>query len=89
MPHIVMYASSWCPYCLRAKSLLDKKKAAFQWISVDGKPDVRAHMTQLTGRTSVPQILIDDQPIGGCDDLYALERQGKLDALLTSPPNDP
>ena len=66
----------------RAKALLEKKGVAFEEIKVDGKPQVRAEMAQKAGRTSVPQIWIGDKHIGGCDDLYALERAGKLDALL-------
>ncbi len=89
MPNILMYASSWCPYCLRAKALFDKKKVNYQWISVDGQREVREQMTERTGRTSVPQIFIDDRHIGGCDELYALEKQGELDRLLfpASPSN--
>ncbi len=77
-----MYSSDYCPYCMRAKALLEKKGVAFAEIKVDGKPQVRADMTQKAGRTSVPQIWIGDLHVGGCDDLFALERAGKLDALL-------
>jgi glutaredoxin 3 len=82
MPRIVVYSSDWCPYCNRAKALLAKKGAAFEEIRVDGQPALRAQMAQKAGRTSVPQIWIDDLHVGGCDDLYALERAGKLDPLL-------
>ncbi len=82
MNTIVIYCSNWCPYCIRAKQLLDSKGAVYEEISVDGKPDVRAAMAQKAGRTSVPQIWIGEQHVGGCDDLFALERAGKLDALL-------
>jgi glutaredoxin 3 len=82
MPRIVVYSSDWCPYCSRAKALLAKKGAAFEEIRVDGQPQLRAEMTKKAGRTSVPQIWIDDLHVGGCDDLYALERAGKLDPLL-------
>nr|WP_298141650.1 glutaredoxin 3 [uncultured Pseudomonas sp.] len=82
MPHIVIYSSDWCPYCIRAKQLLVGKGVAFEEIKVDGKPDVRAEMTRKARQTSVPQIWIGDHHVGGCDDLYALERAGKLDALL-------
>ena len=82
MPHIVIYSSDWCPYCIRAKQLLAGKGVAFEEIKVDGKPDVRAEMTRKARQTSVPQIWIGDHHVGGCDDLYALERAGKLDALL-------
>ena len=82
MSQVVVYSSDYCPYCIRAKQLLQSKKVAFEEIKVDGKPAVRAEMAQKAGRTSVPQIWIGTQHIGGCDDLFALERAGKLDALL-------
>lgn len=82
MAAVLIYSSDWCPYCIRAKQLLQKKGVAFEEIKVDGKPDVRAEMTRKARQTSVPQIWIGDLHIGGCDDLYALERAGKLDALL-------
>ncbi|WP_397450981.1 glutaredoxin 3 [Pseudomonas sp. NA-150] len=82
MADVIVYSSDWCPYCIRAKQLLQKKGVAFDEIKVDGKPQVRAEMTQKAGRTSVPQIWIGASHVGGCDDLFALERAGKLDALL-------
>ena len=82
MKPVIVYSSDYCPYCMRAKYLLQSKGVSFQEIKVDGKPQVRAEMTQKAGRTSVPQIWIGAKHIGGCDDLYALERAGKLDALL-------
>ena len=82
MAEIVVYSSAWCPYCIRAKHLLDSKGVRYEEISVDGNPAVRAEMTRKAGRTSVPQIWIGQSHVGGCDDLYALERAGKLDALL-------
>jgi len=82
MSHVVVYSSDYCPYCSRAKYLLASKGVAFEEIKVDGKPQLRAEMTKKAGRTSVPQIWIGEKHIGGCDDLYALERAGKLDALL-------
>ncbi|AUZ44307.1 glutaredoxin 3 [Pseudomonas orientalis] len=84
MSQVVVYSSDYCPYCIRAKQLLQSKKVAFEEIKVDGKPQVRAEMAQKAGRTSVPQIWIGDRHIGGCDDLMALERAGKLDALLSA-----
>ena len=82
MSNVIVYSSDYCPYCVRAKQLLANKGVAFEEIKVDGKPQIRAAMTQKAGRTSVPQIWIGEKHIGGCDDLYALERAGKLDALL-------
>ncbi|XXF08273.1 glutaredoxin 3 [Pseudomonas sp. D2-3] len=84
MAKVVIYSSDWCPYCIRAKQLLNSKSVSFDEIRVDGKPDVRAEMTRRAGRTSVPQIWIGDTHVGGCDDLFALERAGKLDALLSA-----
>lgn len=82
MSEVIVYSSDYCPYCSRAKHLLASKGVAFEEIKVDGKPQLRAEMTKKAGRTSVPQIWIGEKHIGGCDDLYALERAGKLDALL-------
>ncbi|MGY3640568.1 glutaredoxin 3 [Pseudomonas sp. PK-RTE-24] len=82
MSEVIVYSSDYCPYCSRAKHLLASKGVAFEEIKVDGKPQLRAEMTKKAGRTSVPQIWVGAKHIGGCDDLYALERAGKLDALL-------
>lgn len=82
MARVVMYSSQWCPFCVRAKQLLERKGVSFEDISVDGRPAVRNEMARKAGRTSVPQIWINDFHVGGCDDLYALERAGRLDALL-------
>ncbi|AEF23860.1 MULTISPECIES: glutaredoxin 3 [Pseudomonas] len=84
MAKVVIYSSDWCPFCIRAKQLLTSKSVSFDEIRVDGKPDVRAEMTRKAGRTSVPQIWIGETHVGGCDDLFALERAGKLDALLNA-----
>ena len=80
---ITVYSSDWCPFCTRAKMLLDQKGVTYEEIKVDNQPSKRAQMTKLSGRTSVPQIFIDNTHVGGCDDLYALERQGQLDTLLS------
>lgn len=83
MKHVEIYTSSTCPFCIRAKALLDQKSISYEEISVDGKPDVRAKMTERAGgKTSVPQIFIAGNGIGGCDDLHALEAAGKLDSML-------
>ena len=82
MAKVVIYSSDWCPFCVRAKNLLEKKSIAFEEIRVDGKPEVRAAMAKKAGRTSVPQIWIDELHVGGCDELFALERSGQLDPLL-------
>ena len=82
MKPVIVYSSDYCPYCSRAKYLLQSKGVAFEEIKVDGKPQVRAEMSRKAGRTSVPQIWIGDTHVGGCDELHALERAGKLDTLL-------
>ncbi|AXM96996.1 glutaredoxin 3 [Pseudomonas plecoglossicida] len=84
MKPVIVYSSDYCLYCMRAKYLLESKGVAFEEIKVDGKPQLRAEMSQKAGRTSVPQIWIGTTHVGGCDDLYALERAGKLDALLAA-----
>jgi glutaredoxin 3 len=83
MPHIDIYTTPTCPYCIRAKELLRRKGAVFTEISVEGDPAGRAAMTERAGGAStVPQIFIDGRHIGGCDDLYALDAKGGLDPLL-------
>lgn len=84
MAHVTVYSSDFCPYCMRAKALLRKKAVPFEEICVDGRSDLRAEMTARAGRTTVPQIWINGQHVGGCDDLHALERSGELDALLAA-----
>ena len=82
MVDVVIYSSDYCPYCMRAKQLLNNKGVAFNEIKVDGEPALRAEMVRKAGQTSVPQIWIGSTHVGGCDDLFALDRAGKLDALL-------
>jgi glutaredoxin 3 len=83
MQKVLIYTTPYCPFCLMAKRLLTKKGAAFQEIDVSGNPDLRAEMRRKAGGLStVPQIWIGDRHVGGCDELYALEQAGKLDALL-------
>jgi len=82
MAKVTIYSSDYCPYCSRAKALLQARGADYEEIVVDGKPDVRARMTEITGRTSVPQIFIGDTHVGGCDDLHALDGRGGLVPLL-------
>jgi glutaredoxin 3 len=83
MPKIEIYTTSTCPYCYRAKSLLNAKKAPFIEIDVSRDPALRAKMTaRANGKHTVPQIFIDDQHIGGCDDLHDLDDSGELDPLL-------
>lgn len=85
MPEITMYSTGVCPYCVNAERLLiSKGVTGIQKIRVDLEPDKRIEMLQRTGRRTVPQIYIGAHYVGGCDDLYALERAGELDALLAS-----
>jgi glutaredoxin 3 len=80
---VVIYTKSYCPYCVRAKYLLNKKGAAYEEIDVTNDPATQEAMSQRAeGRKTVPQIFINDKPIGGCDDLYALDAKGELDKLL-------
>lgn len=83
--NVTVYRTDWCPYCQRAEALLrNKPAAAVELIDVDTVPGARARMVELAGRTSVPQIFIGDTHIGGCDELVALEREGRLDSMLAS-----
>jgi glutaredoxin 3 len=78
-----MYSSGMCPYCYRAKALLQQKGVAFREISVDMNPQARREMREKAGGVNtVPQIWVGDTHVGGCDDLYALDARGKLDPLL-------
>jgi glutaredoxin 3 len=82
MAEIEIYTQDWCPYCARAKHLLDAKGVAYREIEAPGGSPERAESRQRSGQSSVPQIFIDGRHIGGCDDLMALDRAGKLDPLL-------
>ncbi len=82
MSQVIMYSTGYCPYCTKAKELLNKKNVPFTEIRVDLQPELRDEMIAKSGRRTVPQIFINGQAIGGCDDLYALETQGKLNQLL-------
>ncbi len=83
MPPIVVYTTPSCSYCAAAKALLRRKGAAFTEINVAGAPERRAEMVKrANGSTTVPQIFIGTDHVGGCDDLYALEDAGRLDVLL-------
>lgn len=84
MPEIIVYLTRWCPFCTRAIALLDSKGAEYTAIDVDADPTLRQEMMQRSGRRTVPQIFIGDTHVGGCDDLFALERQGKLDSLINA-----
>ena len=82
-PNVEIYTWSRCPFCIRAKALLDDKSVGYTEYCIDGDEVARAQMAKrANGRRSLPQIFINDQHIGGCDDLYDLETQGNLDPLL-------
>lgn len=82
MTTVIVYSTNRCPYCVRAKQLLDSKQVAYTEIKIDEDPSKLAEMLELTKRRTVPQIIINGNPIGGFDDLNALNRTGKLDPLL-------
>lgn len=81
-PDVLMYATATCPYCINAERLLTTKGVEINKIRVDLQPELRQEMTQKTGRRTVPQIYINQQHIGGYDELRALDVAGKLDPLL-------
>ncbi len=85
MPDIIIYTTQLCPYCSAAKSLLSRKGVSFREIDVSYDPEERRRMTERAkGLRTVPQIFVGGTHVGGCDDLHALERAGKLDALLAA-----
>ena len=79
---VIMYATDWCPFCVRAEKLLISRGAKIKKINVDELPELRAEMVEITGRRTVPQIFIGSRHVGGHDDLVALDRECDLDALL-------
>ncbi len=83
MPEITVYTSTTCPYCVKAKQLLDKKGARYKEINIQTNPEFVDECKSRSKRTTVPQIFINDFHVGGCDELYALENEGKLDPLLS------
>lgn len=82
MAHVRIYTTPICPYCARAKALLDKKGVSFDEVDVYMDAAARKEMMERSGRRTVPQIFIDERHIGGCDDLHALDAEGGLDPLL-------
>lgn len=79
---VTLYTTRFCPYCIRARRLLDRKGADYTDIAVDAEPARRQEMMERSGQRTVPQIWIGERHIGGCDELHHLERDGRLDALL-------
>ncbi|HET7816625.1 MAG TPA: glutaredoxin 3 [Sphingomicrobium sp.] len=85
MPRVEIYVKTTCPYCYRAQRLLEDKGVAYETYVLEWGSPLREEMIQRAGgRSTVPQIFIDGRHIGGCDDLYALERQGRLEQLLAA-----
>ena len=82
MKHVIIYTTSVCPYCTKAKKLLEQKGVPFEEIDVSDEIEREKMMKKSGGRRSVPQIFIESKHVGGCDDLYALEKEGQLDSLL-------
>ncbi|MBF0109850.1 MAG: glutaredoxin 3 [Magnetococcales bacterium] len=86
MPKIEIYSTTVCPFCVRAKMLLDKKKVSYTEYNLTHNPELRDQMlARANGRKTVPQIFIDGRHVGGCDDLYELDLEGQLDPLLVDP----
>lgn len=79
---VVVYSTSWCPFCVRAIGLLRQKGVEFTNIDVDKEPEKRVEMREKAGKNSVPQIWVGDHHVGGCDELFAVEANGELDKLL-------
>jgi len=85
MARIEVYTTAWCGFCGRAKAFLEAKGFAYEEVRVDEDPAFRAKLFELTGNWTVPQILVDGRPIGGYAELRALDRDGRLDALVGAP----
>ena len=83
MAKVIIYTTSWCPYCVKAKALLDKLGQSYDEINIEEDETKRDEMMEkANGARSVPQIFIDDRHVGGCDDLHALHQKGELEPLL-------
>lgn len=83
MPNVTIYTTNYCPYCVRAKDLLKRKAIAFTEINVEDDAARDAMIAASGGRRTVPQIFIGETHVGGCDDLYALDKAGTLDGMLS------
>ena len=82
MPRVTLYTKSSCPYCVRAKRLLERKGVAYDEVSVEGRDDLRTWLAETTGQKTVPQVFVGDRPLGGFTDVDALDREGRLDPIL-------
>lgn len=83
MKSVKIYVTEWCPFCVRAKRLLEKKSIPYETVDVDNDPATRAWLVQQTGRRTVPQIFIGDESIGGFTELQALDARGELDSKIS------
>ena len=81
-PAVTVYVSDWCPYCQRARGLLAQKNVEFSEINIEDDAKLREEMIARSNRRTVPQIFIGDRHVGGCDDLFELDRSGELDRLI-------
>lgn len=84
MARVQMYTTAWCGYCVRAKALLDSKRIEYEEINLDDDPGFRKKLLELTGGWTVPQILLDGEPIGGYAELWQLDKSGRLDERLAA-----
>lgn len=82
MKNVTLYSADWCPFCTRAKALLTSREIPFEEVNVDRVPGFREKLVEMSGRRTVPQIFVDGAPVGGYDDLAALDRNGELLALV-------
>jgi glutaredoxin 3 len=82
MVKVEVYGTKYCPYCVRARHLLESKGVDYLWIDVSANGEARQEMMTRSNGVTVPQIFIDERPIGGCDDLFALDREGRLNNML-------
>jgi len=83
-PKVVMYVAAWCPYCMRARGLLQSRGVTYEEIDVEAVPGARAEMRSRAGRSTVPQVFIGDNHVGGYEELQALDAAGRLDPMLRS-----
>jgi glutaredoxin 3 len=84
MPRVKVYSTRWCGYCMRAKALLQSRGIEYEEILLDDNPTFRQHIFELSGRTTVPLITVDDEPIGGYTELHLLDRTGELKERLAA-----
>jgi glutaredoxin 3 len=84
---VTVYVTGYCPYCTRAKALLESKRVEFTEVDVEARPELRHWLIEASGQRTVPQIFVNGQPLGGYTDIAALDRKGQLDPLLARDPS--